>query len=380
MTARTGVGIIGCGNISRVYAEKLSALASVDLVACADLLPERASQLAERHGIPRSLDPDALIADEAVEVVVNLTIPAVHQPLSLQIVKSGKCVFSEKPLALELDAAIRLGEAAREAGVRVGCAPDTFLGAGLQTCRKLIDDGAIGEPVAAQGFMLQPGPEAWHPGPAMFYQRGAGPLFDMGPYYLTALVHLLGPVRRVAGSARVTHAQREIASEPLRGQRIDVEVPTHVSAVLDFASGPVATLTTSFDVQSSRLRNLEIHGTEATLSVPDPNTFGGPVTIRRRGEREWTELPLSHANAEQSRGIGLADMVEAMQAKRPHRASLELATHVLDAMESILHSSDEGRHVTPRTHCARPDPLPPGLPDDSFPPSSGAAAGTAAGS
>jgi predicted dehydrogenase len=366
MSQQTGVGIVGCGNISNVYAQKLSALPFVDLVACADLIPDSAKALAERHGIPKTHDPDGLMADDDVQVVVNLTIPAAHQEVSLQAVAAGKSVFSEKPLALDLADGLALGKAARDAGVRVGCAPDTFLGAGLQTCRKLIDDGVIGEPVAAQGFMLQAGPEAWHPGPAIFYQRGAGPLFDMGPYYLTALVHLLGPVRRVSGSARITRAQREIGSEPLRGQMIDVEVPTHVSTVLDFETGPIATLTTSFDVQSSRLRNIEIHGSEGTLSVPDPNTFGGAVTLRKRGEREWTEVPLSHGNAEQSRGIGLADMIVAVQSGRPHRASLELSTHVLDLMESILRASDEGRHVEPSTHCERPAALAPGLPDDLF--------------
>ncbi len=366
MSTATRVGIVGCGNISEVYARKLSLLASVDLVACADLVPGRAKELAEKHAIPQALDPDSLLASPELEVVVNLTIPAAHAEISRAAVAAGKSVFSEKPLALDLADGLALGEAAREAGVRVGCAPDTFLGAGLQTCRKLIDDGAIGEPVAAHGFMLQPGPEMWHPGPQTFYQRGAGPLFDMGPYYLTALVHLLGPVRRVSGSARITHPKREIRSQPLRGQQIDVEVPTHVSAVLDFESGPVATLTTSFDVQASRLRNIEIYGTEATLSVPDPNTFGGPVTLRRRGATSWDELPLSHANAEQSRGIGLADMIQAVQRGRSHRASLELSTHVLDAMESIVRSSDEGAHVTPTTRCERPDALPPGLPDDVF--------------
>ena len=362
----TGVGIIGCGNIAGVYAAKLSALPFVDLVACADMLPDRAVDLAEKHGIPKVLEPDALIADDEVEVVVNLTIPAAHYPVSRRVVDSGKSVFSEKPLPLTLEEGLELGRAAKEKGIRVGCAPDTFLGAGLQTCRKLIDDGAIGEPVAANGFMLLPGPESWHPGPAIFYQRGAGPLFDMGPYYLTALVHLLGPVRRATGAARITHAQREIGSEPLRGQMMDVEVPTHVSAVLDFASGPVASLTTSFDVQTSRPRNIEIYGTEGTLSVPDPNTFGGPVTIRRRGEREWAEVPLTHGNAEQSRGIGLADMIRGVQEKRPHRASFELSSHVLDLMESIVTAADEGRHALLRTTCERPTLLPPGLPDDTF--------------
>ena len=361
-----GVGIIGCGNISDVYAAKLSALPFVDLVACADVLPERAKALSEKHGVAKVLEPGALIADEDVEVVVNLTIPAAHYAVSRQAVDAGKSVFCEKPLALTLDEGLALGRAAQEKAVRVGCAPDTFLGAGLQTCRKLIDDGAIGEPVAANAFMLSPGPERWHPGPTIFYQRGAGPLFDMGPYYLTALVHLLGPVRRLTGSARITHTQREIGSEPLRGQMMDVEVPTHVSAVLDFESGPVASLTTSFDVQASRLRNIEIYGTEGTLSVPDPNTFGGPVTLRKPGDTAWTEVPLTHANAEQSRGIGLADMICAMAQEREHRASLELSSHVLDLMEAIVAASDSGQHATPRTSCERPAPLAPGLADDSF--------------
>ena len=363
---RTAVGIVGCGVISGVYARKLASLPFVDLLACADVMPDRARVLAEKHAIEKVLEPDALIADPDVEVVVNLTIPAAHHAVSLAAVEAGKSVFSEKPLALGLAEALALGKAADARGVRVGCAPDTFLGAGLQTCRKLVDDGAIGEPVAANGFMLSPGPESWHPGPATFYQRGAGPLFDMGPYYLTALVHLLGPARRVVGSARITHAQREIGSQPLRGQMMDVEVPTHVASVIDFESGPVGQLTTSFDVQGTRLRNIEIYGSEGTLAVPDPNTFGGPVQIRKRGEREWSEVALTHGNAEQSRGIGLADMIRGVQGGRPHRASFELSCHVLDLMESIVQSSEESRHVMPRTTCQRPAPLPAGRPDDSF--------------
>ena len=251
-------------------------------------------------------------------------------------------------------------------GSRRSHAPDTFLGAGLQTCRRLIDAGAIGEPVGACGFMLLPGPESWHPGPQIFYQRGAGPLFDMGPYYLTALVSLLGPARRITSSARITHAEREIGSEPLQGQKMHVEVPTHVASVIDLASGPVATLVTSFDVQTSRLRCIEIYGTEATLSVPDPNTFDGPVQIRRRGEQAWEDIPLTHANAEQSRGIGLGDMVAALELDRPHRASLELSNHVLELMEAAIVSSEEGRHVELTTTCERPAPLPAGLADDTF--------------
>jgi len=360
------VGILGCGNISAVYAKKLTALDFVELVACADLQRDRAEALAKEHSIPTVLDPRELIEGDEVDVVVNLTIPGVHAELSRAAVDAGKPVFSEKPLALSLAQATSLGDAARARGVRVGCAPDTFLGAGLQTCRKLIDDGAIGEPVAAAGFMQSPGPERWHPGPEIFYQKGAGPLFDMGPYYLTALVTLLGPARRVTSSARITHAQRTVGSEPRKGEKIDVEVPTHVAGVVDFASGAVATLIQSFDVQASRYRNIEIHGTEATLSVPDPNTFGGPVRIRGLMDKEWREIPLTHGNAEQSRGIGLGDMVRAIQQDRPHRASLDLATHVVDLMESLVRASDEGRHLDVTTSCERPAPLGAGLPDDQL--------------
>ena len=191
-------------------------------------------------------------------------------------------------------------------------------------------------------------------------------MFDMGPYYMTALVSLLGPARRITGIARITHAQREIGSEPLRGQMMDVEVPTHVASVIEFRSGPVATVVTSFDVQSSRQRNIEIYGTEGTLSVPDPNTFGGPVQIRRRGEREWTEVELTHGNASQSRGVGLGDMIVAMASGRPHRASGELSCHVLELMEGSIRASDSGRQVELQTTCEQPAPLPAGLADDRF--------------
>ena len=191
----------------------------------------------------------------------------------------------------------------------------------MQTCRKLIDDGAIGTPVAATAFMLGSGPESWHPNPGIFYAFGAGPMFDMGPYYLTALVSLLGPIRRVTGSARITRAQREIGSEPLKGQMIDVEVPTHIASVLDFHAGPVATLVTSFDVWAHETPRIEIYGTEGTLSVPDPNTFGGPVKLRKAGEESWTEVPLTHGYDNNSRGVGLADLAVAIKSGRPQRAS-----------------------------------------------------------
>jgi len=362
----TRVGLVGTGFIAKVYAEKMNALPNVRLQACADILRDRATAFAKEHAIPQVLSVDELLTGRDVDVVLNLTIPQAHFEVSLAALEAGKSVFCEKPLALTLADGKRLLAAAEKAKVRLGCAPDTFLGAGLQTCRKLIDEGAIGEPVAANGFMLSPGPEGWHPSPAMYYQRGAGPVFDMGPYYLTAFVLLFGPARRITSSARITHPERTIGSEPLRGQKIKVEVPTHVASVIDFASGPIASLVTSFDVKVSRHRFIEVQGTEGVMAVPDPNTFGGDVQIRKSYRDDWQTVPLTHGNASQSRGIGLADMVSGMQSKRPHRASGTLACHVLDMMESAIAASDAGRHVTLTTTCERPAPLPAGLPDDVF--------------
>ncbi|MFN8519291.1 MAG: Gfo/Idh/MocA family oxidoreductase [Chloroflexota bacterium] len=361
------VGVIGCGNISRAYATKLAALPDLDLVACADLDPSRARALADEFGVPQVLTPGELLARSDVDVVLNLTVPGAHADVSEAALQAGKHCYSEKPLALDVATGTRLVGRARDAGLRLGCAPDTFLGAGLQACRALIDAGAIGTPLAANAFFQGSGPESWHPDPGMFYRRGAGPMFDMGPYYVTALVALLGPVQRVSGMARISRARREITSQPLAGTWIDVEVPTHVAGVLEHESGPVATLVTSFDVHASRYRFLEVYGSQGTLAVPDPNTFGGPVQLRRAGDADWADVPLRHANAEQSRGLGLADMVRAQRSGRPHRASGELALHVLEVMERILAAAETGEHQTVASRVERPAPLAPGLEDDDTP-------------
>jgi predicted dehydrogenase len=357
------VGVIGCGNISGIYFENGRRFAGYEVISAADLDHSRAVAAQAKYGFAKAYSVDELLADPEVDLVLNLTIPAVHAAVGQQAIQAGKHVYAEKPLATDRADGQRLLDAAAGAGVRVGSAPDTFLGGGLQTCRKLIDDGAIGTPVAATAFMLGSGPESWHPNPAIFYAFGAGPMFDMGPYYLTALVSLLGPIRRVTGSARITRAQREIGSEPLKGQMIDVEVPTHIASVLDFQAGPVATLVTSFDVWAHETPRIEIYGTEGTLSVPDPNTFGGPVKLRKAGEEAWTEVPLTHGYANNSRGVGLADLAVALKSGRPQRASGELAFHVLDAMESIHVASAEDRHVLLESTCERPAALPVGLKD-----------------
>ncbi len=361
---RVKVGIIGTGNIFGRYVERSRVFEILDVVACADIDQRKAQEKAEAFDVPKACSVEELLNDPEIEVVVNLTVPKAHAEVSLAAIEAGKHVYSEKPLALTRQNGQQILAAARERGVRVGCAPDTFLGGGLQTCRKLVDDGWIGEAVAAVAFMVQHGPESWHPNPDFFYQTGAGPLFDMGPYYLTALINLLGPVKRVAGMARISFPERIATSEACRGRRIPVEVPTHVAGVLDFVSGPIVTLITSFDVWASELPRLEVYGSEGTLSAPDPNTFGGPVLVQRAEAESWSQMPLTHsAKLEEpvGRGIGVADMAYALRGDRPHRASGEVAYHVLDVMQALGESSATGEYVEIASHCMRPAPLPLGL-------------------
>jgi predicted dehydrogenase len=354
---RVKVGIIGCGNIFGQYAKGCRAFEILELVACADINPGAAETRAKEYNISNVLTVEELLNDPEIKIVINLTVPQAHASVSLATIAAGKHVYSEKPLAVTREDGRKILAAAREKAVLVGCAPDTFLGGGLQTCRKLIDDGWIGEPVAAVAFMASRGPESWHPNPAIFYQQGAGPLFDMGPYYLTALVHLLGPVRRVTGSSRITFPERVATSTARYGERLMVEVATHVSGVMDFHSGPIATLMITFDVWHSKLPRIEIYGSEGSLRVPDPNVFGGPVRLRRAEAEQWSEIPLSHS-ADVGRGIGVADLAYALAAGRPHRASGDMAYHVLEIMEAFEESSQNGRHIQIESRCERPAPLP----------------------
>ncbi len=357
---RLRVGIVGCGKISAAYFKGCREFPILDVVACADLVAERAAAQAAEFGIPRALTPAELLADDGVDLVVNLTIPAAHHAVSRAAIDAGKHVWCEKPLAVERAEGVDLVRAAADAGVLLGCAPDTFFGGGHQTCRKLIDDGWIGEPLHAAAFMAGPGHESWHPDPAFYYQPGGGPMFDMGPYYLTALVHLLGPVRSVAGLTRITRPERLITSEPRRGERISVRVPTHVQGLLEFASGAQAVIVTSFDVQAAHLPRIEVFGSDRTLAVPDPNGPGGPVAVGQ-ARSEWQDVPLTHGYTATSRGIGVADMAYAIRSSRPHRASGTLALHVLDIMHAVHEAAAERRQVELTTTCERPAPLPLGL-------------------
>lgn len=355
------IGLIGCGNISAIYLKNLTASSDVEVVACADIDLARARARAEEFGVPKACTVDELLAAPEVDIVVNLTIPSSHAEISRRALEAGKHVYLEKPLAVDLEDGRRVVALAEAKGLRIACAPETFLGGGIQTCRKLIDEGAIGRPIAATGFMMGGGPEAWHPDPVFFYQKGGGPLFDMGPYYLTAFVFLLGGIRRVTASAAITSPERIIKSQPKAGTRIPVETPTHISGVLDFASGAVGTLITSFDVAAgTNLTNMiEIHGTEGTLRVPDPNTFGGPVKLRKLGS-DYEDVPLAFGYDDNMRGIGVIDMARAIAEGRPHRASGRLALHVLETMHGLLEASATERHVALDPLAERPAIMPEG--------------------
>ncbi|WP_304457985.1 Gfo/Idh/MocA family protein [Alicyclobacillus sendaiensis] len=350
------VGVIGCGVISEVYLKNLQ-LFGIPVAAVADLDQARAAARAEQFQVP-AIAPDELLAHPAVDLVLNLTVPKAHADLARQALEHGKHVHTEKPLALRAEDAKALVDLARARGLRLGSAPDTFLGSHLQTARKLLDDGWIGEPIGATAFMMSHGPERWHPNPDFFYQAGGGPMFDMGPYYLTALVHLMGPVRRVAGTAQTTFSTRVIGSPNRFGERIPVETPTHVQALLEFERGATGLLVTTFDVWHSELPRIEIYGTEGTLAVPDPNYFEGTVRVRRRGAEAWSPAPALFGFAENRRGLAVADMALAIRDRRPHRASGDLALHVVEIMEAVHLSAREGRHVEIASRPDRPEPWP----------------------
>lgn len=358
---KTKIGIVGCGTISGAYLKIAKDWDVLEVAACADIDRARAQARAAEFGVPKVCTVQELLADPEIEIVLNLTIPAAHYEVAHAALEAGKSAYNEKPLAVARVDGRALVELARRRGVRLGGAPDTFLGAGIQTCRKLIDDGWIGQPVAASAFMLCRGHESWHPDPAFYYKAGGGPMFDMGPYYLTALVFLMGPVRRVTGMTRTTFPTRTVTSKAKFGEVIQVEVPTHVAGTMEFASGAIGTITTSFDAWGARLPFIEIYGTEGSLAVPNPNTFGGPVQVKL-GRKDWAEIPLTHANEENSRSIGVADMACALRSGRPHRASGDLTYHVLDLMHAFHDAQDQGRFVDLGSSCAQPAMIPIGLP------------------
>jgi len=349
------VGILGAGNISPAYITGIRDWDVLELAAIADMDAAKARSVAEHHAAA-AVSVDELLASPEIDIIVNLTVPKAHAEMSIRALEAGKHVYSEKPLSIRRTDAKQVLETAAARGLRVGGAPDTFLFGQHQTVRRLIDEGAIGHPIAAVGSMAGHGPESWHPNPAFFYQNGGGPLLDMGPYYVTCLLNLLGPVRSVQAYARISIPERS-AGEPAGYQRIPVETPTHFGGTLDFHSGPLATMVMSFDVWKHNLPLLEVYGTEGSVQLPDPNGHDPKqVKVSHRGG-EWEEVP-SRYQGDYRRGIGLADMAQAILSGRPHRASGELAYHALDVMEAFFDSSSQGKRIMVESTVERPAPLP----------------------
>ena len=376
--SKTVIGIIGCGNISDAYFKGALRSALVEVKSCADLHMEAAQAKAALYG-STAKRVDDLLADPDITLVVNLTVPVAHAAVSRQILNAGKHAYSEKPLAAHFSDAAALMQLARTTGLRVGCAPDTFMGASHQACRRVIDAGAIGRPVGGSAVVMSHGMESWHPNPEFFFKPGAGPILDIGPYYITQLVNLLGPVQRVAGLATIGNATRTVTSEPRKGSTIEGAVPTTVNGVLEFANGANISLSASWDVwKHNRTSPIEIYGTEGSLLGVDPNFFGNvPRFCKPNGD--WQEVdisahPFGITNREMRNGtmqadyrmVGLVDMAMAIRNNRPHRASGEMALHVLEVLEAFEASSRSSRFVTVHTRCARPEPVPMGQDESVF--------------
>ncbi len=353
----TPVAIIGAGDIFPAYAAGLAQFGTLRLVGVADARPEAAAAQAQALGLP-ALSVDELLAGEA-QIVINLTPPQAHRAVGEAVLKAGKHLYTEKPLAGSFADGAELMELATALGLRIGCAPDTFLGGAGQLARSLVDAGQLGRIVAGQATMMERGPDDWHPNPGFFYRPGAGPLMDMGVYYLTQLVQLLGPITRVKGMAHTSWPIRQIPRGPRQGESIQVETPTHLVAGLEFEQGAFITLSTSFDVWKHKSSHLELYGERGSLVLPDPNQFGG-VLESCEADGDW------QAHAPQSftgrhRGLGVADMAEALRSGRQHRANGEMALHVLEAMDAVLRAAEKNAPVSLRTRCARPDPVNPGF-------------------
>lgn len=359
-----GVALVGCGNISTQYLDSIPKLANLHLVCVCDAVPEAAERVSVERGVPARPLAEAL-RDETVDVILNLTPPRVHAPLTIEALAAGKHVYLEKPFALTLQEGRDMIAAARAAGRRIGSAPDTVLGTGIQTARKLIDDGVIGRPVAATAFMMSPGHEAWHPDPAFYYAAGGGPLLDMGVYYLTALVTMLGPISSVAAMGSRLRSERLVPEgAPRAGDVLAVGVDTHVTANLRHSNGVITTLVVSFDSIASSLPPIEIYGTEASLVAPDPNRFSDPVLISRSRTAAFRAVETSAGYLGAGRGFGLSDLARAIGSGQPHRQSVELAFHVHEVMIRVLESVDRRTEVEVESSCSRPAPVPLGAGPD----------------
>jgi predicted dehydrogenase len=361
ISAPLRVGVIGCGAISNAYFKGLAPFSKyAQITACADLDIERAGKKASEHGVGKAYSVEELLDDPEVDAVLNLTIPGAHAGVNLQAIKAGKHAYCEKPFSLTYKDGLKVLKEAQKRKLRLGCAPDTVLGGGIQTCRKLIDEGVIGQPVAATANMLSHGPESWHPNPEFYYQVGGGPLFDMGPYYLTSLVTMLGPVKSVSALARTTFKERTITNQLMYGKKIKVMTPTHLCGGLEFGQGVIGTVTMSFDIWAHHKPMMEIYGTEGSLKCPDPNNFGGEVRVWTTKKQEWVNVPLTHTD-QIGRGVGIADMAFALKKRRQHRLNGEMALHIVEVMEAFHISAKAGRKIAIKSQCRQPEAMPEGL-------------------
>ena len=339
------IGIIGVGNISSQYLANIPKLSSLELIAVADINLERANKVAQANNL-KSMTVDEMLESTEIDAILNLTLPQTHASINLRVLNHGKHVYVEKPFALNVTEAKPVLELATKKGLLIGCAPDTFLGTGIHTSKYLIENGSIGTPFAASAFWSAPGHERWHPNPQFYYQDGAGPLFDMGPYYLTALIFLLGPITNVVGNATRSSRERKIRTGPLAGREISVEVDTHISALLTHHSGAQSTIMVSFECWGSQLPTIEVYGTKGTITVPDPNQFSEHAYLYTEAEPHWEKVEHVAGYENAGRGIGLAEMADSISRGREFRASGEFGFHVLEVMESILRSSSQNQRIS----------------------------------
>ena len=352
-----GIGILGCGNISGVYLENLTNLFDNTAVKVVyDLCMERSRLQAEKYHIPCAASLKEFLQNDEVEIVVNLTPASVHASLTRECLQHDKHVYSEKPLGLHAQEAQELCDLAMRRGLLLCAAPDTFLGAGYQTARELVDSGAIGRITSAGAFALYSGPESWHPDPREFFREGGGPMFGRGPYHLTALISLLGPADGVFGMNGRAHLTRTITSHPLYCQEMKVEIPTHVCGLIHFQNGCICTIIESYDAHQTTLPHMEIQGTEGTLLLPDPNNFGGEIHICRKGEKEFHPAALTYPYFQNCRGLGVSDMADCMRTGAIPRTQAQLAAHVVEIMEMLHVSWHEKRYIPLRTTCTQPPP------------------------
>ncbi len=362
---KLGVGVIGCGNISIAYMRLAPLFNAIEMRACADINMASAEDLAVEFGVRAETVNELLQADD-IDIVVNLTIPATHFEVSRKVLDAGKHVYSEKPFVLNLEDGKELANIANQKGLRVGSAPDTFLGGAHQLARRLIDEDAIGQISSGTCFVQGPGMEMWHPNPDFFFQPGGGPILDLGPYYISNLVQLLGPVARVCAMSSQGSEYRTITSEPRFGEKIKVETPTTSHSILQFHNGAQITYCASWDVWEHSHTNIELYGQKGTLHIPDPNFFGGEIRMTQKSafvNAEGWKHPLGIPNDEDGKGTpianyrcaGLADMAQAIKTDRDHRCSLEFSLHVVDVMTSILRSGEEQKFIEIETTCKRPE-------------------------